>query len=638
MRRTQRRIMMGGLAVAVGMTGCYAGAPASEQGGSAGTDDGVADGSSSEPGDDGTDDAGSTGPGGNDSDGWSPPELDDEPPTSPVVRLTRSEYVRTIDAALGVEPPPLSSLPNDSNDGIFAGIGAETFGDFSGYVDVAQQVAEGLAPNLVDTCDWVVNTAGCLESELDTNLGGLIRRPLSTEDRDELVALFGRVHDQTEAVEPAIAAVLMRALLDDRFLFHIERGEEPGSTPEAMLLSDHELAERMSYYLLDAPPAAALSTAAEAGELTDDPDARAQWVATLLDDQRADDKAWDFAAAWLKLPATPPEGAAEPEEPDPEEPDPEEPDPPDEPVDECNSTAQCIEQHGMQATDCANSGANDSVCMCGAVPCMQEAPHQGVHGFVSPRRPMAEVSPELAASMYEETRRFVDYVLLSGEVPMQDLFTADYSFIDATLAEHYGVPAPETDWALYEFPPEARRKGVLTHASFLTNNGAHHRDESWIFRGNAVLGRLFCFEFPPPPDGALEAEVESRESDPQCAGCHSIMDPVGRMFDRYDETGALLTDGISEGRLVAGSDIDGEFDDVIDFLDAIGESEAFTHCMSQMMIRHSLGREAAIADQASFDAIWEALDVGNFQDARSTLMTSEAFATVYIPPAEQVCE
>ncbi len=620
------------LAVAV-LAAALAGCNASDPAGNENPAD--SDGAATESTDDDLDTEGSTGAG-----GWQPPALEDDAPISPVPRLTRTEYVRTVEAALPISAPPVSSLPNDGDDGIFLSNATEAFGDFSGYVDVAQLVGEQLASELVDACTWASTPSPCLETQLDRDLGSLLRRDLSVEEHDDLVTLFETVLAQTEDVESALSSVVLSVLLDDRFLFHLERGLEPGPTDESLYLSGEELAERLSYFAHDGPPGAALAAAAASGTLVGDELIRAHLVDTLLDDPRARDKAWEFGASWLQLPDAPADAGepGEPEKPeDPEEPeDPEDPDPPTEPVDECNTTAECIDTHGAAATDCANSGADDSVCMCGAQPCMQQ--RRGVHGLRTHRSPAAAVPPELASSMYEETRRFMDYVLLSGEVPMQDLFTANYSFIDATLAEHYGVPAPSVDWERYEFPVEARRKGIFTHASFLANNGSDHRDVAWIFRGKIVLERLFCYEFPPPPDGALEMEVEDREAAPQCAGCHQLMDPVGRMFDTYDELGALRTEGIQSGGLAVASDIDGDYEDVLDFLDALGESRALTRCMTQMMYRHALGREAVLDDGDSFETVWARLEAGEFEGARAALLTSESFATVYIPPAEQICE
>ncbi|TBR41429.1 hypothetical protein CBF23_010270 [Marinomonas agarivorans] len=38
-------------------------------------------------------------------------------------------------------------------------------------------------------------------------------------------------------------------------------------------------------------------------------------------------------------------------------------------VDQCNTTAQCKQTYGAQATDCLNSASANSICMCGSVAC-----------------------------------------------------------------------------------------------------------------------------------------------------------------------------------------------------------------------------------------------------------------------------
>ncbi len=154
-----------------------------------------------------------------------------------------------------------------------------------------------------------------------------------------------------------------------------------------------------------------------------------------------------------------------------------------------------------------------------------------------------------------------------------------------------------------------------------------------------MLERLFCFQFPPPPPGALESEIEDRESAAQCAGCHAIMDPIGQMFDRYDATGHLRADEDDPGgRLLAGSDIDGEYASLADFIEALEGSRAVSHCASRMMFRHALGREPASVDTEDFETLWNTVEDGSFKDAQAALMLSNAFETVYIAPEDQICQ
>ncbi len=172
----------------------------------------------------------------------------------------------------------------------------------------------------------------------------------------------------------------------------------------------------------------------------------------------------------------------------------------------------------------------------------------------------------LKLAMAEETRRFVEYVLVDEEVPLSDLFNADYSFINAELAEHYGVPAPSEDWAKYQFPASARRQGVLTHGSFLSAHGREEPDRSWIFRGKAVYEHLFCGKLPPPPPGVVDAVPKgSRTEDGQCSGCHLAMDPTGQFFANFDREGKLISEAPTPGTFKAGSDIDLSFSDLPEF-------------------------------------------------------------------------
>jgi len=245
----------------------------------------------------------------------------------------------------------------------------------------------------------------------------------------------------------------------------------------------------------------------------------------------------------------------------------------------------------------------------------------------------------LQEAMLEETRRFIEYVLIDEQAPLSDLFSANYSFINAELAELYGVPAPEQDWERYEFPEGSRRMGVLTHGSFLTNNGAHEKDVAWIFRGKAIFEHLFCGVMPPPPPGAIGAEVENRLTAPSCSGCHSIMDPLGMFFDQFDEHGALVGQELTPGTVTLGSDIDGEYVDVHDFLIAAANSGTLEHCFVRQWFRHILGREPVQQDKESFDTALLALkETGSMKSMLSSLLGSRAVSTFYPQPKESVCQ
>jgi hypothetical protein len=263
-----------------------------------------------------------------------------------------------------------------------------------------------------------------------------------------------------------------------------------------------------------------------------------------------------------------------------------------------------------------------------------------VSGWLGLEQTMPESSASaLERSMYEETRRFVDYIA-TGKAPFNDLFIANYSFINATLAKHYGVPAPATDWAMYVFPENAKRKGILTQASFLSAFGKDHRDVSWIFRGKAIYERLFCETLPPPPPDAATTVVASRESTAPCSSCHKIVDPIGRLFDNYDEHGALRTVDISNtlSSVRIGVDIDGDYSDPVAFANVLPNSKALTHCVTKMWYRYALGRKPNVIESTNFATTKMALEKnGSLNDMVKAFMGTDSFSSVHVVTPTQSC-
>jgi len=159
------------------------------------------------------------------------------------------------------------------------------------------------------------------------------------------------------------------------------------------------------------------------------------------------------------------------------------------------------------------------------------------------------VDAALLSSMRQETVRFFDSVLREGS-PAVTLIDADYTFVDARLAKHYGMTPPATD-AMTRVPTDpSRGGGVLTHASVLTATSNPTRT-SPVKRGKWVLESLLDAAPPPPPPGTAQipdsAEgragrsmrelLEIHRADTSCASCHLRMDAIGLAFEGYDPVG-----------------------------------------------------------------------------------------------------
>ena len=542
---------------------------------------------------------------------WTPRPLEDDAAVSPIIRLRQSEYAATVGAAFAGMALPNPELPTDGNDNIFRTNAFDELGDFRPYVDTAEELASAVAQELLPQCDWAAETDSCVRSELLPKLEILYRRQLGDEEVTRQAQRIRSTLDSGSPLDVAVSAMLAEALLDFRFVFREELGQGPPTTPTRSL-TDEELAARLSYVLVGQPPDTELRAIVASGQLRSEIQAQ---VTRLFAMPEAETVVWNFVSDWLALPSeAPPEPIVEPP-------------PPPMPMDECNTTGECRNMFGNRATDCVNSQSNQSWCNCGGERCNP----------TTPPPPPATGEMGLAASAYEETRRFVRHVMFSGDVPLSDLFTANYSFINAMLAEHYGVEPPTTEWERYEFEPSAQRMGILTQALFLTANGREERDISWIFRGKVVYERLFCGEFfGLPAAGTTDREVIDRMTTPECAGCHTKMDPIGRLFDQYDSHGAVVASDLSSFNVAAGSDVDGEYSALTDFLAQAGTSQALDRCVSKMWFRYALGREMVHVDQNAYDSLTRMVETGAASDALTEIFRTDAFQTVHSAPA--ICQ
>jgi hypothetical protein len=166
------------------------------------------------------------------------------------------------------------------------------------------------------------------------------------------------------------------------------------------------------------------------------------------------------------------------------------------------------------------------------------------------RRRYPQFTRETAVAMTGEARTFLSDLVWSDRNFM-DLLTADYSFINADLAAIYGIPAPAREFDRVAFPPESERAGLLGQTLFLALT-AKPDDSSPTARGLFVREQLLCQHVAEPPPGVntnLPAVTEARPqtnrermrehaTNPSCATCHNLVDPIGFGFEKFDAVGA----------------------------------------------------------------------------------------------------
>jgi hypothetical protein len=173
---------------------------------------------------------------------------------------------------------------------------------------------------------------------------------------------------------------------------------------------------------------------------------------------------------------------------------------------------------------------------------------------------------------------------------------------------------------------------------------AHDQRTSPTLRGKLVRTRLFCQPLPPPPpdvttnipttgEKSTREWVEERLDNPNCAGCHSLMDPIGLGFEQFDAVGGCRTEELGEpvdatGSLV-GTDVDGEFVGAAGLAEKLVESELVGECVAQQWFEFGFGRVPTSDDACTRDHVteWFAESDHDFVELMVAIATSDAFRT-----------
>ena len=223
----------------------------------------------------------------------------------------------------------------------------------------------------------------------------------------------------------------------------------------------------------------------------------------------------------------------------------------------------------------------------------------------------------LREAMLRETELFFESQVRDDRSVL-DLLRADYTFLNARLAEHYRIPNVYGSHFRRVVMPDEARVGLLGHGSVLTVTSYAHRT-SVVLRGKWVLETLLGSPPPAPPpnvppleenDGqgtptSLRARMEQHRSNPVCASCHAQMDPLGFVLENFNAIGAWReTDD--------GAPIDPTMtlDDVpVDGLPAFRavllsvKGDEFLRTIAEKVLTYALGRGLTYADAPTVRAI-----------------------------------
>lgn len=452
--------------------------------------------------------------------------------------LTDAQYSNSIAQVFGsdISESVLAPIPPmERTDGLLAS-GAAFVGITSDQISQIQLAATSIAEKVVDEAhrDFLIPCRPESLDSADPACAGLflsqsgrllLRRPLSENQLAELIDIAGYAAQQTENFYEGLALALEAILISPEFVFVVERAEPDPEQPDLMRLDSYSLASRLSFFLWNAPPDDALLQAAESGALHSREGLERE-VDRLLASDRLEQGMRNFF-------------------------------------------------DDMLAFDEFESLAKDPL----------------VYPMVT--------GTTLEHAREQTLRTIIDHLLVE-EADYRDLFTTRKTFMSMPLATLYGIPTAQ-GWQPYEFDEDSPRIGLLTHVSFLAAN-SHSVRSSPTLRGKALRERFLCQKVPDPPPNvdfsALEEAENARtarerlaahNSNPSCAGCHLITDPMGLSLENFDGAGVFrqTEDG---AELDISGELDGIFyDDIAGLASALRDHPKLSACLVNRLYAYGTG-------------------------------------------------
>ncbi len=254
-----------------------------------------------------------------------------------------------------------------------------------------------------------------------------------------------------------------------------------------------------------------------------------------------------------------------------------------------------------------------------------------------------EFTDDVRAAMYDEAVSTFEYLVRQNR-PMREMLNADYTFLNQTLADFYGIKkdlGPTEKMTLIQDTNALNRGGVLRLGVMLTTTSAPLRT-SPVKRGDWILRRLLGTPTPPPPANAgtiprddkafngqtLREQLDAHKRNATCAACHLKIDPLGFPLEGFDPVGRPR-DKYLDGKPV---DVTGEFADktVISGTDGLlkflqGQEKQITRMLGRKMLGYALGRTVQASDRPLLDELAAAGGDATFADLAVKIATSRQF-------------
>ncbi|MCC6229798.1 MAG: DUF1592 domain-containing protein [Phycisphaerales bacterium] len=253
-----------------------------------------------------------------------------------------------------------------------------------------------------------------------------------------------------------------------------------------------------------------------------------------------------------------------------------------------------------------------------------------------------ECDERLRADMLREARLFFADVIAS-ERSVLDLVDSRDTFLNASLASHYGVPGVTGDeLRRVSLPPDSPRGGVLTMGAVLTLTSYPTRT-SPVKRGLFVLDQILGVPPPPPPadvppleqaanvspDATTREKLAAHLTVASCAACHNRLDPLGLSFEHFDAVGKWRDSEQghpidASGSLPGGVALNGS-GDVKKII--LARSDQFVEALAGKVLTYAIGRGMEPFDRPAVRSIARRTRAGG--DRLTTLIESVVLSETF---------
>ena len=382
----------------------------------------------------------------------------------------------------------------------------------------------------------------CAKAILSTLARRAYRRAVTDADLEVPLGLY-RDARAKDGFEAGVEIGLRAILASTEFLFRIERDPVNVAPNTVYRVSDVELASRLSFFLWSSVPDDELLNLATKRQLSD-PAVLARQVRRMMADPRADAFVRNFAGQWLFL--------------------------------------------------------------------------RNLDAVVPVQSVFPDFDDALRQSFRRETELFFESIVRENRSAL-DLLRADYTFVNERLASHYGIPNIKGEhFRRVTLPADSKRRGLLGQGSILTVTSYPDRT-SPVVRGKWILENLLGTPPPPPLPNVpplratdtsgvvlpMRQRMERHRSNPVCASCHAMMDPLGLSLENFDAVGRWRTLGESSAPIDAsGMAPDGtRFDGPDGLRSTLLRSDRFVSTLTEKILTYALGRGLEYYDAPSVRTI-----------------------------------